>query len=374
MTATDARPSLPPPARGPLWARMVASPAVQAWVARVPGLRGLARRDGDALMDVVAGFVHSQALLAVVELRLLHRLMDGPADAAALAAGTGVDARRMGILCDAACALGLMARRGGAYRIARRGAALLGVPGLEGMIRHHPTLYGDLSDPVAFLRGDTDPALARFWPYVLGDADDPARAERYSRLMTDSQALVAQETLARVDLSGAQEVLDVGGGAGAFLVALGRRHPKPRLHLLDLPAVVPRARAAFRDAGLAGRATVTPGSFRDGPLPRGADAVTLNRVLYDHDDGTVRALLRAVHDALPPGGRVVVSEPMAGDRRPERAGDAYFAFYTLAMGTGRTRTPRAIRALLTEAGFEGARDAGTTRPFVTRVVTARRRG
>ena len=373
---TDApAPGAAPRPGAPLWARMVADPRVQAAVARVPILRRLARRDGDALMDVVAGFVHSQVLLATVELRLLHRLMDGPADAATLAAGTGIDARRMAVLCDAAAALGLTwRRRDGRYAVARRGAALLGVPGLEGMIRHHPALYRDLADPVALLRGGRATELGAFWPYVFGAcaAADPAKADRYSRLMADSQTLVAEETLARVDLSGAREVLDVGGGTGAFLAALGARHSGPALHLFDLPAVVGPAHDRLERAGLARRARVTAGSFRDDPLPRGADVVTLVRVLYDHEDATVDRLLSAVVDTLPPGGRVVVSEPMTGDARPNRAGDAYFALYTLAMGTGRARRPSQVADHLRRAGLAGVRDHGTTRPFVTHVVSARR--
>jgi demethylspheroidene O-methyltransferase len=358
---------------GPLM-RLAASRRFQAFCARTPGLRALARRDGDALMDVVAGFVHAQALGAVVELRLLHRLAgDGPLDAAALAEGTGIDARRMTVLCDAAVALGLMAKTRGAYRVARRGAALMGVPGLEAMVRHHDVLYRDLADPLAVLRGEAT-ELARFWPYVFGAgaAEDPATAARYSQLMADSQTLVAEETLARVDLSGAAEVLDVGGGTGAFLTALGRAHPGPRLHLFDLPAVVPAAEARFADAGLGARARVTPGSFRDENLPRGADTLSLVRVLYDHEDATAMALLRAAHAALPPGGRLIVSEPMTGGDRPHRAGDAYFAFYCMAMGTGRARDPRTLLAMLEAAGFAVARDRGTTRPFVTHVLEARR--
>lgn len=121
--------------------------------------------------------------------------------------------------------------------------------------------------------------------------------------------------------------------------------------------------------GLAPRTTITAGSFRDDPLPRGADVITLNRVLYDHADGTVIALLRAIHEALPPGGTLVISEPMAGDSQPNRAGDAYFAVYTLAMGTGRTRRPGEIRSLMNEAGFVKITDHGTSRPFVTNVLS-----
>lgn len=361
-----------PRARGPLWARLVASPRFQSITARIPGLRSLARRDGDQLMDLVAGFVHSQVLLTCVELGLLHRLMEGPQSAADLARGTGIDTRRMAILCNAAAALGLMRRtRSGSYAIARKGAALIGVPGLEDMIRHHAVLYRDLSNPVDTFRG-AETELSQFWPYVFGAgaADDPQTAARYSRLMSESQGLVAQETLSRVDLSKANEVLDIGGGQGAFLMALGARHKGPRLHLFDLPAVVSGAATQFESAGLAPRAKISAGSFRDDPLPPGADVITLNRVLYDHADNTVQALLSKVFEALPPGGHVIVSEPMAGDKAPERAGDAYFAIYTMAMGTGCTRSPGRIVELLQRAGFEGARDAGTSRPFVTRVVSA----
>ncbi len=351
--------------------RLVASRKFQSFVSAIPGLRHIARQDGEALFDLVAGFVHSQVLSAVIELRLLHRLMDGPADAAALAQGTGIAPDRMRQLCDAAVALHLMKKGQGTYRIARRGAALLGVPGLEAMIQHHAVLYRDMARPLDVLRGE-DTELAAFWPYVFGAgaATNPETAQRYSDLMADSQTLVAEETLRRVDLSGAREVLDIGGGTGAFLTALGKAQNAPKLHLFDLPAVVVQAKARFDAAALSDRATITAGSFRDDPIPSGADVVTLVRVLYDHDDATVIALLRSIYASLPAGGRLIVSEPMAGGDHPFPAGDAYFAFYCMAMGTGQARSPTRIQALMSEAGFQRQRDHGTSRPFVTHVLSA----
>ncbi|TFL19337.1 methyltransferase [Jannaschia formosa] len=366
--------ALEPPARrgGGSWTtRLAASRRFQSLCARIPVLRRIARRDGEALFDIVAGFVHSQVLWSVVELRLSHRLADGPLTAEALARGTGIAAPRMAALCDAAVALGLFRKRDGAYRLARRGAAMLGVPGLEAMVSHHSVLYRDLADPLSVLRG-RETELALFWPYVFGAAaaEAPDVARRYSTLMAESQVLVAEETLRRVDLSRAREVLDIGGGTGAFLAALGQAHRGPRLHLFDLPAVLSGAADTFAAAGLSDRVRITPGSFRDDGLPEGADTVTLVRVLYDHADETVLALLRDVHAVLPEGGRLVVSEPMTGGPRPHRAGDAYFAFYCMAMGTGRARSPQEVTALLRRAGFARIRDAGTTRPFVTHVVEA----
>lgn len=354
--------------------RLVAAPGFQRLAARVPGLRRIARAEGAALFDLIQGFVKSQVLMALVELRLLHRLAEGAQDAAALAPGAGLTVDRMQLLLQAGAGIGLLRRRrDGRFALSRRGAAFLGVRGLEAMVHHHGVLYRDLADPVAFLRGETTPELAGFWPYVFGaKAADSTSAERYSGLMEGSMDLVAADTLRLVSLKGVRHLMDVGGGTGAFLCAAGARYPALELSLFDLPAVVAGAGARLSRAGLANRARILAGSFRDDPLPRGADAISLVRVLYDHTDETVAALLAQVHAALPPGGRVIVSEPMSGGARPDSATDVYFALYTAAMGTGRTRSGAAIAAALGRARFGDCRPIAGDRSYVTSVVTARR--
>jgi demethylspheroidene O-methyltransferase len=360
---------------GALRNRLVASRGFQRFTSGFPLTRGIARADGARLFDLLAGFTHSQVLMAVVELELPAKMMDGPRSAAELAAAASVPPERMATLLDAGVALGLFTRsRRGAYGLSRLGAALEGVPGLKPMIRHHRVLYRDLADPAAFFRGETETELAGFWPYVFGAAaaEDPDTARIYSGLMAESQVLVAEDTLRAVRFAGVEHLLDIGGGTGAFLEAVGRATAIPRLTLFDLPAVVPDATRRFAAAGLAERVRIVPGSFRDDPLPEGADTISLVRVLYDHADATVAELLARVFEALPPGGRLIVSEPMRGARRPERAGDVYFSLYCMAMRTGRARTPGEIAALARAAGFTEIASREPARPYVTRVLSARR--
>ena len=365
-----------PPRHGPRrsLAGLLASPRFQDWAARFPLTRPFVRRDGERMFDLLAGFCHSQALCAAVELGLLERLLDGPEGTAALARACRVPEPRMAVLLRALAATGLLRETRAGWRPTRLGAALSGVPGLAEMISHDRVLYRDLADPVAFFRGETRTELSQFWPYVFGAgaARDPDQAARYSRLMSETQGLVAGETLRAVSLRGVRRLMDVGGGTGAFLERAGERHPQMLLRLVDLPAVAEGARTRLEAAGMAERAEIVPTSFRDGPLPPGADAISLVRVLYDHADETVAALLARCREALEPGGLLVVSEPMAGAARPERAADGYFALYTLAMGTGRVRSAARIGAMLSEAGFVDVRHRRTHRPFVTGVVTARR--
>jgi demethylspheroidene O-methyltransferase len=370
MTDSQLGTGLPQQSGGPGWAvRLALQPWFHRICARVPGLRRIARGEGEALFQVVQGFVQSQVLLALVELRVLHRLAEGPVPSDRLAQLCAVPPARMAVLLQAGAALRLVRQGRGGWQLTVRGAAFLNVPGLEAMVRHHGVLYRDLADPTAFFKGETQPELAGFWPYVFGagSAEDPALAERYSRLMADSQALVAEDTLRLTDLRGITHLMDVGGGTGAFLAAVGQAYPGLQRTLFDLPAVVAKARAR-----LGPEVGIVAGSFRDDPLPRGADAISLVRVLYDHGDSTVERLLQACHDALPPGGRLIISEPMSGGDRPDPATDVYFAVYTLAMQTGRTRSGSEIAKLLQKAGFSPRGGARSHRPYVTSTIEAAR--
>ncbi len=345
--------------------RLIARPGVQRAASRLPVARRLARRDGAVLFDIVQGFVRAQVLLALVELDLPRRLLNGPETVDVLARFGDVPAPRMQILLQAGAGLGLLRRhRDGRFGLTRQGAALVGVPGLAQMIRHHGAFYRDMGDPLALLRGETETELAAFWPYVFGAGGqaDPEVAAVYSDLMAQSQRLVAQDALAQLRLRGVRRLLDVGGGTGVFLEELARVAPGVQRVLFDLPEVV----AGVRDPGI----EVVAGSFRHDPLPEGADAISLIRVLYDHADDTVAALLERVFAALPPGGRVIVSEPMSGGARPDPQTDVYFAFYTLAMRTGRTRSAAEIGAALRQAGFTGVRMPSPRRAYVTGTVTA----
>jgi demethylspheroidene O-methyltransferase len=179
---------------------------------------------------------------------------------------------------------------------------------------------------------------------------------------------IAHEVLDVCSLDGARSLVDVGGGEGGFVAAAALRHPGLRLTLFDLPAVVERAHERLARAGIASRVALVGGDFHHDPIPTGADVVTLVRVLLDHADDAVRALLSRVRGALPKGGRVVIAEALAGVKGARVVGDVYFGFYLAAMGGGRARTVSELRGFLREAGFAGSRVIPTRYPVHTGVV------
>ena len=236
-------------------------------------------------------------------------------------------------------------------------------------------LYDDLRDPIALLRGQVpDTRLSHYWSYAA--ASDPRACGKdevaaYSDLMGASQPLVAGEVLAAYSLGRHRCLLDVGGGDGSFLLEVARAVPGLRLMLFDLPPVAERARGRFAQAGIDHRASVMGGDFHKDPLPTGADIVSLVRVIHDHDDAQALGILKAVRQAVPQDGVLLLAEPMAGTAGAEPAGDAYFGFYLLAMKSGRPRTPDELRELLRRAGFSTMRLVATRTPLFTRLIVAR---
>lgn len=358
--------------------RLVTNPGFRAWAARFPLTRPIARARARALFDLNAGFVYAQVHTACVRLRLydlLHR--EGPQTIDALATRLELSPAATLRLAEAAAALQLLERRsGGRWGLGALGAAAVDNPAVTAMVEHHALLYADLADPVALLRrGERGGnALSGYWAYA-GAADPGAlrgdQVAAYSGLMAATQPMIAEEVLNAWDIGQHRRLLDVGGGEGAFLIACARRAPGLRLMLFDLPAVAYRARARFAEAGLAGRAETFGGSFLTDALPRGADAISLVRVLHDHDDEAAMTILRAAHAALPADGTLLLAEPMSATRGAEPVGEAYFGFYLLAMGRGRPRTASENHAMLRAAGFRSTRSIGTGTPLLTALIVAR---
>jgi demethylspheroidene O-methyltransferase len=360
-------------------AKLLASPAFHRFATRFPVTRPVARREARALFDLCAGFVYTQVLRTFVELDLPAMLAQRPHGAAELESRLGLSADATRRLLVAAESLRLVARTGpdrDRVVLGDLGASLLANPGVVAMIRHHAVLYGDLADPVALLRGEAGTtALRRYWDYAAGAAAavDPSPADDdYTALMAASQQLVADEVLDAYDFSRHRHLMDLGGGSGNFCLAAAARHPDLRVTLFDLPPVAARARTRFAEAGGGSRLTAEGGSFLADALPDvGADLISLVRIVHDHDDEAAETILRRAREALPPGGTLVLAEPMAGTPGAEPMGGAYFGFYLLAMGQGRPRTAAELTGMLKRCGFTRVRSHGTRIPLLTRVLSAK---
>ena len=344
---------------------LLANPSFRRWAARLPIFRTITRQRAGAMFSINAGFIYSQVALAMIETGLIERLAEGPLSVAEASRHADIPEAGAERLLKAAVALDLADRlKSGRFMLGQLGAALHGDPGIGAMIDHHRHLYADLADPVALLRrGGGGGALARYWAYA--ESDDPtasagAAVAPYSALMAASQRMIAEQVTAAYDFKQHTRLLDVGGGEGVFVRAARAAAPGLDVALFDLPAVAARA----------GDIPTHGGNFFSDRLPEGYDLISLVRILHDHDDEPAMILLRNIRRSLPPGGRLLIAEPMAGTRGAEAMGDAYFGMYLWAMGSGRPRTADEIKAMLIAAGFASPREIRTPLPLITRVIMA----
>ena len=244
------------------------------------------------------------------------------------------------------------------------------------MIRHHNALYKDLADPIKLLeRHGANSHLQRYWGYA--NADDsrdltPDDVTGYTKLMATSQQSVSEQVIAAIDLGNSQHLLDVGGGNAAFAIAVAKKWPHLRVTVADLPAVTGEAQQNISASGLHERIDTVAVDFKRQPLPAGHDAVSLVRIMHDHDDADAQQLLAAAAVSLPPAGRIIVAEPMAEKSVAGKLLQTYFSMYLLAMGQGRLRHPDELRQMLEQAGFRSIRRASTPIPLISSVLVGYR--
>ena len=356
-------------------------PQAYVWARSRWWARWLVRRRTLRLFGWMGGFVHSQVLLACVQLRLFERLPERDGQTLETLAGSlAVPAARLQPLLASACAMELLALDPqGRYALGPLGRVVRSHPGIAQMVEHNQLLYRDMVEPVAFLRQSDAGLLAAYWPYAQDAGAGPALVEgaraqlqRYSVLMDATQGFVITEVLDHYRFADHHTVLDLGCGQGRFLSAVAQAHPHLQLQLFDLPAVLELTRQRLAEAGLSARAQWHPGSFLDDALPSGADLVTLIRVAHDHSDAALRVLFAKVRALLPVGGRLLLAEPMQLPDAQAAIVDPYFHFYLQAMGLGRLRSPQQLMQLLRDSGFDTVECVKTAMPVHAQLLVAQK--
>ena len=158
------------------------------------------------------------------------------------------------------------------------------------------------------------------------------------------------ELVAGLAWQAGETVVDVGGGNGALVIELLRRHTQLSGIVFDLPEVAAEAEARVETAGLSNRCRVLPGSFFD-EVPTGGDVYLLAKVLHDWDDDAAARILNIVRAAVPENGRLLVVDsvvPAGNSPHPAKVIDLVM----LSLVDGRERDEDDWRQLLEACGFQ----------------------
>ena len=240
-----------------------------------------------------------------------------------------------------------------------------------GLIRKRANGYSSSAFAARYLTGDKRTLLLpqhdawRTWgdlTAVLTTAKRPRTQKPFASDLAQSARLlqglelharqIAPHVIRRLRLGGAKTLLDIGGGLGTFARAFCRRYPRLQVTLLEHPNIVPLARRAVKDSGLAHRIQVVGRDFTRGSLPARFDAVFASNILHAHGAAENRFLLRQIHRSLKPGGQLIVRDVfMRQDRVAPEWGALFSVALLLHTPRGRCYSLDEIRHWLRQTGF-----------------------
>lgn len=153
------------------------------------------------------------------------------------------------------------------------------------------------------------------------------------------------------DFSKRKQLLDVGGGSGAYCIEAVRRYPGFRAVLFDTPALLEVAKQKIADAGLERAIRTVAGDFFTEELPKGSDTILLSMILHDWGPDKNRAILSKCYDALSSGGEIIISELMMDDDKCGPPPAALMAMMMIIATEGRNYTWAEYEEWLKEACF-----------------------
>ena len=186
--------------------------------------------------------------------------------------------------------------------------------------------------------------------WEIGDFD-PAEAEGFIARMHSYAFPSAMGAARNGDFSGVTRLLDVGGGSGAFSMALAMQHPSIRCTLMDLPAVCEAAQQYIAAYALEDQIdTHAIDMFKD-PWPSGYDAVFFSNIFHDWDQKRCLFLGRQSFDLLPSGGRIILHEMLFEDTKDGPLVAALLSMRMFVGTRGKQFSAGELDALLRACGF-----------------------
>jgi (2Fe-2S) ferredoxin/predicted O-methyltransferase YrrM len=278
----------------------------------------------DEINEMARAFQASRVVLTAVELDLFTAVGSG-AGAPEIAAELRTDPRATEMLLNAVTALGLIEKRNGTFANTPMTARFLveGSPdNARWALMHTVHLWPRWSTLTECVREGT--AVYR--------RDRNAQLTRAFISAMDRIAKEAAPTMVRsLPINSARRMLDLGGGSGAYSIALARANPGLRAEVLDMPEVVPLAQEYIREAGLADRVSTRTGDLRTDQFGQGYDLILLGAICHMFTPEQNRDLLRRAFAALAPKGRLVVRDFILD---PDKTSPRFAALFSLNMLVG----------------------------------------
>lgn len=273
--------------------------------------------DPESLNAMSRSFWNSAILRAGIKLNIFSILEHNPRSHAELATSVRANSRFLQAFLDACVALRLLDNRDGKYQNSPATSNFL-IKGKEQYvgdlilhITNHWDAWGRLDQLV--MQGRTQ------LPYESGFVDIPTYWTDYM-MGQHNRATAGQgyHLVQSVDLGGRRKMLDLGGGAGSYSIALCGVNPQLHPVVLDRAEPLVLAQGLLEQHGLQDRITLLEGDFNAAHLGSGYDVVLISGVVLIKSEDDCRRLFDLAYQVLEPGGMVIIQDFMRIDHSAER--------------------------------------------------------
>jgi predicted O-methyltransferase YrrM len=309
----------------------------------------------DELSRIMRSFQESRLLLSAVELDVFTAVGEG-ATAEEVAGKLKAHPRSTGTFLNALVAVGALVKEGGRYRNTPDTARYLVAgspedarPALMHTV-HGWGAWNQLTDAVRNGTAVVEPGV---------EARDEQWTESFIAAMHRNAGPTAKALAAAVGTKGLRQMLDVGGGSGAYSIAFAQANSELKAEVLDLAPVVRIAKRHIGEAGLSQRVTTRVGDLTKDDFGQGYDLILLSAICHMLDEEQNRDLFRRSWQALAPGGRLVIRDFILDEDKTSPRGGAIFAVHMLVQTRGGSNySEQEYREWLKAAGFSRVERAG----------------
>ena len=304
------------------------------------------------VFDTLQAYQRTSALRAGIELKLFTAVANGAHTPEALASACGASAKGMRVLSDFLTIIGFLTKDESGYGLTPDSELFLveGSPAYMGGMAaflFHPFMEKGLGSVTGAVRkgGTTLPAEGS-----VSD-DNPVWVE-FARGMAPLTVPSAEVVAQHAAGSGAVKVLDIAAGHGMYGLTIARHNPAAEIHALDWKNVLAVAHENAVKFGAADRWHAIEGSAFTSDYGSGYDAVLVTNFIHHFDVPTNIGLLKKIHAAMKPGGKIAIVEMAVNDDRVTPAGAGMFAMTMLtSTPSGDAFSQREIESMCTGAGF-----------------------
>ena len=276
-------------------------------------------------MQIGLGFWSSKVLLSAVEIGVFTELGGGPQEFSKLSGRLGLHARSARDYLDALVALGLLHRADGTYSNTRETDLFLD--------RHKPSYIGGVLEMA-------NARLFGFWNHLtealrtgrqqneskedsaaspfLALYADPARLKGFLAAMSGISHGANLAIARKVSWARYKSYADVGTAQGDLAVQIALANPHLEGIGFDLAEVGPVFEEYAKANGVSDRVRFQPGDFFREELPN-VDVIAMGHILHDWNLNDKKMLIAKAHEALRPGGSLVVYDAIIDDDRSKNA-------------------------------------------------------